>query len=382
MTSSAAPIRCALVMEQTLGHVTHMQNLRDVTAGFRDVFPIWLPIPFEIRGVGRLMPLFNNNWTVRASWRARRALAAAAAAGPVDAVLFHTQVTALGSLGMMRRIPSVISLDATPINYDSVGHHYGHRAAGDGFIDRRKLAQNRRAFHAAAGLVTWSEWARRSLGDDYGVDPSNVRVLAPGASAAFFDIGVQRIFHQPVADAPGRLPRLLFVGGDFRRKGGLHLLECMHGPLGDRCELHIVTRDQVDAQRNVYVHHEIGPNDPALLALFADADIFVLPSLADCLALVLMEATASALPVITTDVGALAEAIRPGETGLLVRAGDSMDLGRAIEALVDDADTRRRMGRAGRSLARQKFDARQNGRALIDIVIEAANRDRRTRSSA
>jgi hypothetical protein len=369
-------------MEQTLGHVTHMQNLRDVTAYVHDVDPIWLPIPFEARGLGRLMPLFNSNWTVRASWRARHALAASAAVAAIDAVLFHTQVTALGSIGMMRRVPSVISLDATPVNYDSVGRHYGHRAAGDGFIDRRKLAQNRRAFHSATRLVTWSAWARQSLVDDYGVHPSNVRVLAPGASDGYFDIGALRIFRQPVPDGTGRLPRLLFVGGDFRRKGGFQLLECMRGPLGDRCELHIVTRDHVPATRNVWVHHGLGPNDTALLRLFAGADIFVLPSLADCLAVALMEATAAALPVITTAVGALAEAVRPGETGLVVRAGDSAELGRAIEALVDNADARRRMGRAGFSLARQKFDARQNGRALIDIVIDAAQRGRHTRSRA
>ena len=34
----------------------------------------------------------------------------------------------------MRRIPSLISLDATPINYDQVGAYYGHKAAGNDFL--------------------------------------------------------------------------------------------------------------------------------------------------------------------------------------------------------------------------------------------------------
>jgi glycosyltransferase involved in cell wall biosynthesis len=369
-------------MEQTLGHVTHARNLRAVTAGQCDVRPTWLPIDFEPRGPGRLLPVYNSNWSVRASWRARRALGSAMAATSLDAVLFHTQVTALFSIRLMRHLPSVISLDATPMNYDTIGRHYGHRAAGHGVVDRQKFLGNRRAFHAATTLVAWSAWARRSLTQDYGVDAAKVRVLAPGAAPAYFELGRLRDTRLPAMTADGRPPRLLFVGGDFGRKGGAELLECMRGPLGDRCELHVVTRDHVAPMRNVHVHHGIGPNDPALVKLFADADIFVLPSLADCLAIVLMEATASALPVITTDVGALAEAVRPGETGLIVRAGDSADLCRAIETLVDDASARHRMGRGGHALARDTFDARANGRALLDIMIEAARHGRDLRSIA
>lgn len=382
MISTAGSVRCAFVMEQTLGHVTHTRNLRDVIAGQRDVSPVWLPVPFAPSGLGRFMPLFRSNWSVRASWRARRMVQSALRTGALDAVLFHTQVTALFSTDIMSRVPSIVSLDATPINYDSFGHHYGHRPAGDGLMDRKKWAMNRRVFQSASRLVTWSRWARASLDNDYGIDPASVCVLAPGANEAFFDVGRRRIARQSTERTTNRLPRLLFVGGDFQRKGGSFLLDCMRGPLGERCELHVVTGAEIAPQRGVHVHRGLGPNDPALLQLFADADIFVLPSLADCLAVVLMEATAAALPVITTDVGALAEAVYPGESGLLVKAGDSADLGRALDVLVDDAEARERMGRAGQLLAGQIFDARKNGRALLNIMTEAALQGRQRWSAA
>src|SRR3954465_11011587 len=119
------PVRTAFVMEQALGHVTHARNLQTLVAERDDIASTWLPIPFETRGAARLVPLLRSNWSVRASWRARRALNAALTSRPHDALVFHTQVTSLFSVGLMRRYPSLMSLDATPINYDQVGQYYG-----------------------------------------------------------------------------------------------------------------------------------------------------------------------------------------------------------------------------------------------------------------
>jgi glycosyltransferase involved in cell wall biosynthesis len=372
--------RAAVVMEQTLGHVTHSRNLRQVADGYTGLETTWLPIPFEVSGPARLVPMMRSNWSVRASWRARRTLDRALAAQPHDALLFHTQVTALFSVGLMRRLPTVVSLDATPINYDTVGRYYGHQPAGNGLLDRQKYRMNRRVFHAAAGLVAWSEWARRSLSLDYGVDPARVRVIAPGAAPEYFELGERRSTSvEVVGDRP---VRLLFVGGDFRRKGGPLLLDCVRGELANRCELHLVTQESVPTAPNVYIHTGLGPNSPELLRLFAEADIFVLPTMAECLAVALMEATASGLPVITTDVAALSEAVRPGESGLLIRPGDLTSLRRAIVALVNDTQLRQRMGRAGFDLAQQKFDSVRNGRALLDLVAEVAETGRGARRVA
>jgi glycosyltransferase involved in cell wall biosynthesis len=379
---AGGPIRAAFVMEQTLGNVTHYRNLRDVMAEQTELAPTWLPIPFDVHGPARLVPLLRSNWSVRASWRARRALGAALAARRHDALFFHTQTAAIFSVGAMRSLPTVVSLDATPIKYDSVGHHYGHRPAGDGWIDRQKYRLTRRVFHAAARLVARSEWARQSLVDDYGVDPARIRVIAQEAAPAYFEIGQRRQLGNARSSSEDGLVRLLFVGGDFRRKGGPSLLECMRGSLADRCELHLVTQEAMPPQRNVHVHRGLGPNSADLLRLFAEADAFILPTMADCLPVVLMEATAAGLPIVTTDVGALAEAVRDGESGILVRAGDARALQRAVEVLVGDAQLRHRMGRAGHALARQKFDVHRNGRALLDLLLEVAQAGRRSREAA
>ena len=364
--------RVAFIMEQTLGHVTHARNLSTVLAERPDLDAEWLPIPFDVDGFARLLPYYRGNWSVRASWRARRALDAALTRGPLDGLMFHTQCTALFSVDRMRRTPAVISLDATPLNFDHVSRigGYTHRPAGQSFLDRQKYLMNRRAFQAAAALVPWSEWARRSLIDDYGADADRIRVLAPGAGDGFFALGQRRLEQQPIEARPGGPVRILFVGGDWTRKGGQVLLEALAGLPSGSWHLDVVTREHVPAAPGVTVHHGVGPNSPELLRLFADADLFVLPSLGECLAVVLMEATAASLPVITTDVGALAEAVRPSETGLIVPPKDVSALRQALDALLHDPARRRAMGRAGHALARTLFDARANNHALLDLVAE------------
>jgi glycosyltransferase involved in cell wall biosynthesis len=356
-------------MEQALGHVTHYKNLRSFADGQTDISPVWLPIPYEVHGAERLVPVLRNTWSVRASWRARRALDAVRAIEKLDALVFHTQVASLFSIGVMRKIPTLISLDATPINYDMLGPHYNHRPAGRGFVDRQKFEWNRRAFQAAARLVTWSQWARRSLVEDYGIDDDMIRVVSPGAAPAYFDLGRRRLAN-PRPLSQSEPVKILFVGGDFQRKGGPVLLDSINGSLAGRIDLHIVTQHEVAPRSNLTVHRGLEPNSPALLRLFAQADVFVLPTYADCLGLALMEAAAAGLPVIATNVGALKETMQIDESGYIIPAGDPAALKAAITAMVDDASRRERMGRAGYALARQKFDAQRNNRLLLDLVGE------------
>ena len=186
---------------------------------------------------------------------------------------------------------------------------------------------------------------------------------------AYFDIGARRQAHDPSEPV-----RVLFVGGDFVRKGGEQLLEAFSSASFDRpAELHLVTNHALESRpNNVFVHRGLGPNSPQLLRLFEMADLFVLPSFAECLAVVLMEATAAGLPVITTDVGALAEAVEPEQSGLVLEAGDTRALRASLDLLIGDPMRRQRMGQAGHALAQRKFHAQRNNHALLDLVVQAA----------
>src|SRR4051794_2963370 len=117
-------VKAAFVFEQTLGHVTYYRNLRGITERQSSLAPTWVPIGFSDGLPERALPLIGQNWSVQASWKARRAVTNLMRAGSPDVLFFHTQVTSLFSTDIMRRVPTVISLDATPINFDEVGAHY------------------------------------------------------------------------------------------------------------------------------------------------------------------------------------------------------------------------------------------------------------------
>jgi glycosyltransferase involved in cell wall biosynthesis len=150
------------------------------------------------------------------------------------------------------------------------------------------------------------------------------------------------------------------------------LLEALAGLPAASWQLDVVTHAQVAPRPGVVVHRNVGPNSAELLRLFAEADLFVLPSLGECLAVVLMEATAAALPVITTAVGALAEAVQPGETGLIVPPRDVLALREALGRLIGDASARRAMGQAAHTFAMERFVASRNNRTILQLLAEQA----------
>ena len=357
-------LNIALILEQTLGHITHAQNLQACLNTEPHLQPHWIEVPFDLSPYQARLPLYNN-WSVRASWRARRSLNALGVER-MDGVFFHTQVTSLFSIDLMHRVPTVISLDATPLNYDTLGTYYNHKPDGDGAIDSLKFWLNRHAFHAAVALVTWSDWVRRSLIADYSVDPERIHVIPPGIHIDDWT-SAPRVPH----DGP---VRILFVGGDFKRKGGPLLLEAWRQHLRDRAELHIVTQSEVAPEPGIHVYYGLKPNSPALRQLFFAADIFALPTLGDTLGIVFAEAGAAQLPTVSTAIAGIPEVVCHGESGLLCPPGDINAFAAALSQLVDNPDMRALMGiRAGEIVAAH-FDARKNTRRLVQLLSECAEK--------
>jgi glycosyltransferase involved in cell wall biosynthesis len=92
-----------------------------------------------------------------------------------------------------------------------------------------------------------------------------------------------------------------------------------------------------------------------LAELLPGLDMLVHPAAREGLGLAVLEAMATAVPVVATTVGGIVDAVSDGAEGLLVAAGDGPALVAAIERLSGDAALRRRMGAAGRNRAEREF---------------------------
>jgi glycosyltransferase involved in cell wall biosynthesis len=362
-----APYRVGMIVEQALGHRTHAENLQRAVPQDPEIEAVWGLIPWEVGGLAARLPLYGSNWTVRAGLRARRHLTRMARSGRLEALFFHTQVPAVLALDWVRRVPTVVSLDATPLQYDALGASYGH-ATGPAGLERLKWRLNRAVFHSAGHLVAWSDWARRGLGEGYGVDAGRVTVIPPGTHVGEWA--------RPAPRAPHDGPlRVLFVGGDAERKGGLLLLDAVRALRDSRAmELDMVTRSPIEPGPGLRIHRNVAANSDALRRLYHEADVFCLPTEGDCLPLVLAEAAASGLPTISTAIAAIPEIVRDGETGLLVRPRDLPGLVDALRRLGNDSELRLRLGRRAADLAAAKHDAGRNALRLLETVKVVASR--------
>jgi len=134
------------------------------------------------------------------------------------------------------------------------------------------------------------------------------------------------------------------------------LLMVGDGPL--RGELEELTRTLGIADRVIFLG--IRSDVPDVLRV---VDAFALTSLSEAASLTLLEAMASGLPVIVTDVGGNPEIIRHEREGLLVPRGDAKACGKAFARLMRDPELAARLGKAGRERAVEKYQLEQTVRA-------------------
>jgi glycosyltransferase involved in cell wall biosynthesis len=363
--------RVGFVLERSLGHITHADNLRRLVPAEAGIDVELVEIPWETEGIAARLPVFATNWTVRSGLRARRAIRRMHRKAPLDALFVHTQVPAVLSADWVGRIPTVVSLDATPLQYDELGGQYGHQVS-DGRIEKLKWRANRACLRRAAHIVTWSSWARDGVIDGYEIEPGKITVVPPGV--------VPSEWHRTEPRAAGGPVRILFVGGDLARKGGDVLLDvftelraALVATGGPDVELHLVTKSEVPDTPGVSVHRDMQPNSTELIALYHEADIFCLPTRGDCLPMVLSEAGAAGLPLVSTDVAGIPEIVRPGETGVLVPVDDRGALVDALRTLVEQPELRAQLGAGARRLVDREFDAVTNTHTLVELLRAASS---------
>ncbi|MEM6500029.1 MAG: glycosyltransferase family 4 protein [Pseudomonadota bacterium] len=101
----------------------------------------------------------------------------------------------------------------------------------------------------------------------------------------------------------------------------------------------------------------------------SDTDIFVLPSFAEGVPVVLMEALASAVPVITSRIAGVPELVQDKVNGLLVPPGDPRALSDAIQKLAATPDLRKQYGQAGQAKVQEQYNVEHESKWLAHLFM-------------
>lgn len=194
----------------------------------------------------------------------------------------------------------------------------------------------------------------------------DIGVAKPANTQLIRGAGVDLTLYKPTAEPGGPL-RVLLASRMLSTKGVLEFVECarMLKPRWPQAQFILagapdpanpasidptVLRDW-DNQGHV---QWIGPVRD-MVQLFASCHIVTLPSYAEGVPKVLIEAAAAGRPIVTTDIAGCREIVKHGENGLLVPPRDALSLAQAVEQLLLDKELRSRFGSRGRELAELSF---------------------------
>lgn len=275
-----------------------------------------------------------------------------------DALHFHTQVQAFRSLDVMKKTPSVITIDMTAYQVAR------ESTAGPLWTYKPNISMEREVFSAASHIVTFSEWARQSVITDHGITPGKVSAIPPGV---LFDK-----IREPNFGRKAR-PRILFIGNDIQRKGGFDLLDVFQQHFAGMAELHMVTKGSVTASHPlVFIHRGVSAYSDEWHGLLQAADILVLASYDEAFGLVLQEGAAYGLALLGSRVAAIPEMITDGINGHLIRPGDKVGMANALHHMLTDPDALATMRRNSRARALRDFDAEKNFKKLSNVLAVVA----------
>jgi len=216
------------------------------------------------------------------------------------------------------------------------------------------MATYKRSFATADQCIVTNREALLFLQLRYGLPPDRVWLIPNGVGPEFFHV---RSF------SAGLATRLLFVGTWIDHKGIYYLVEAFEKVLREVPEARLTIAGCTEPEERVRKSFssaaqaaiEVWPFVPRaeIPSLYAEHEIFVLPSLMEGMPLVLLEAMASGLGVVTTESCGMTDLVEDERDGIFAIPGETESLAAAILRLCRDAELRQRLGNAAQEKMRR-----------------------------
>lgn len=361
--SPAGPVRMLFINSNILGIKTQAASLREATQHLPNIDAVHIDIERSLvvkllTGSYRLpsgidLPYFRYLQAYR--WIIGRWLRGPLDSSRFDVVHFLTQ----GVAGCVLDMPPG-PRPAFVTNVDSTAKADVDEFKIGSLTQQPYIAAERRIFERVDRIACWSRWAARSVASDYGIPASKVLTA----------VNAVTIPDRQASHSHEGLPRIVFVGNDWKRKGGEDLLAIHQRHFADTAELHIVSSASRPRGHltNVIWHGRV---DRHVLTteLLPTMDLFVLPTRMDMAPWVVLEAAAAGLPVIATRLAAIPEMVLDNESGILPLRGSMDAFAQAMDTLLRSPSMRIRMGQRGREHIRANYNAAVVYRDYLDTLV-------------
>lgn len=223
-------------------------------------------------------------------------------------------------------------------------------------------------------IISVSKFSQQNISKSYGIPKSKIRVAYAGVEEPFLKAEIKNRVEA--------VPTLLFVGrlgGPREQKGADILLRALPSVLTEQnVKLKMVGPGKVGPYLSLANKLNVGKNvefigfvsDSKLLEHYLTSDIFVLPSRRESFGLVLAEAMATGLPVVSTRVGAIPEVVEDGETGILVPPNNPEKFAEAVNSLLNNPKKMKLMGLRGRERVRKYFTWEKVAKRMLGYYNE------------
>lgn len=226
-----------------------------------------------------------------------------------------------------------------------------------------------------SGVIAVSPDTATSYRQYAGGNP-NVEVVPNAVDTEMYPAQVDRAaVRQSVGLEPPDI--VVVVVATFKRqKGHVHLVDAIEKAVDTLPRLRVVLVgdgdlrhgiEQMVDDRQLTDHFRFLGSRNDVPDLLAAADVFVLPSLWEGLSVALLEAMASGIPVIATDVSGTREVVVDGETGLLVPPGAPEPLANALLSTVADGHAAATRATEARTIVSTRYSARAQAELLLDV---------------
>ncbi|MCK4325789.1 glycosyltransferase family 4 protein, partial [bacterium] len=274
---------------------------------------------------------------------------------------FPLDVSALASF--VKKIPLVVNPYLAELGPPSIAGRIYRRTVG-------RLIMN------AEMVIAISQYEKHLI-QQWGYCPKAMEIIPPGVDLKEFADVKHNIYQKYGLGKNDYI--VLFVGRIDWMKGVDILIEAapeilkrvpetkivVVGPdFGMKRRLEYMVREK-KLERNIVFLDALSRSD--VISAFKNATVFVLPTRYEAFGIVLIEAMAAGLPVVASSCSAIPYVVEHGENGLLFPTNSYNDLAGCVIRLLRDTELRRKMGEAGYSEVRHKYDWQKNITRLEDL---------------